>query len=292
MKISIAAKTDVGRGRENNEDAFAFCTDVINPDWHHDHTKGYVPLGAAGALLIVADGMGGANAGEVASAITIDTVKEMFADKSADDLALTDEKAAELLSKAVRQADKAILQRMCDDPDTAGMGTTVVICWVTDEKAYIAWCGDSRCYSYSTADGLQALTKDHSYVQELIDKGEITEAEAFNHPDNNIITRGLGEFETEAKADVHICPVSAGNTFLLCSDGLCGYCTNEQIAQVLEAGHKDTNGCAKQLLDMALDVPGDDNICLIVATLLGDDDDEDDGQPSKFVQFFKNMFGA
>ncbi len=291
MKISISAKTDVGCGRENNEDAFAFCPDLTKPQWTLDHTQGYVPMGPAGSLLVVADGMGGANAGEVASAVAIETVSKVFSEKDLQQ-PLPDEQAAALLSRAVRQADEAIMLRMAESPETMGMGTTIVVAWITDEKACVAWCGDSRCYQYDRQQGLRALTKDHSYVQELIDRGEITESEAFNHPDNNIITRGLGDFDAAGKADVHICQVSAGDSFLLCSDGLCGYCTNEQIEQVLAAGNKDTGRCTDVLMQMALSVPGDDNICIVVATLLGDDDDEKDAdQPSKFVQFFKKVFG-
>ena len=195
MKINISATTDVGCNRENNEDAFAFCPDLSDPDWRQKHTGGYLPLGSQGALLIVADGMGGANAGEVASAVAIDSISRTFSPKAIENATNDDQKICELLTTAIKDADKAVNMHMIDHPETAGMGTTIVLCWVKGDKAYTAWCGDSRCYIYNDK-GLQPLTKDHSYVQELVDRGEITEEEAFTHPDNNVITRGLGEVPT------------------------------------------------------------------------------------------------
>ena len=126
----------------------------------------------------MADGMGGTNAGEVASAVAIDSIGKTFTPEAVDKAASDDSKIRELLTTAIKDADKAINQHMVDHPETAGMGTTIVLCWVKDDKAYTAWCGDSRCYLYNDK-GLKPLTKDHSYVQELVDRGEITEEEAF-----------------------------------------------------------------------------------------------------------------
>ncbi|MBQ8096828.1 MAG: serine/threonine-protein phosphatase [Prevotella sp.] len=289
MKISISAKTDVGRGRENNEDAYAFCPDLSHPQWQLERTKGYVPMGPLGSLIVVADGMGGANAGEVASALATETLKKTFTIEAATAAAQSDAAARTLLTQAVKQADEAINLKMFDSPETAGMGTTIVVCWITGSKAYVAWCGDSRCYLYNDEAGLKPLTKDHSYVQELIDRGEITEEQAFTHPDNNIITRGLGDFDTQVLPDIAITPVKAGDTFLLCSDGLCGYCTNEQIEQIVADCEGNTERTAKVLLQKALDVPGDDNICIVVTRLQDDDADEQGG--SKLRHFLKNIFG-
>ena len=270
MKINISATTDVGRNRDNNEDAFAFCPDLTEPDWKQKSTGGYLTLGTQGSLLIVADGMGGANAGEVASAVAIKSISQTFsfqAVKEADN----DEKTRNLLSLAIKDADKAINLHIIDHPETAGMGTTIVVCWVKNDKAYTAWCGDSRCYLYNDK-GLRPLTKDHSYVQELVDRGEITEEEAFTHPDNNVITRGLGEFDTAGTPDITITDIKAGDMLLLCSDGLCGYCTDEMISKVMGDSKADIDVCADSLQQLALDVPGDDNICIVLASLLADDD--------------------
>ena len=290
MKISIHAKTDIGCGRDNNEDAFAFCPDLSAPTWGDDHTKGYLPLGQLGALLVVADGMGGLNAGEVASAVAIDSVRQTFAPEAAARALSSDGSACQLLTQAVKEADEAINRRMVSSPETAGMGTTIVLCWLTGQKAYVAWCGDSRCYRYNASDGgLHPLTKDHSYVQELVDQGKITEEQAFTHPDNNIITRGLGDFDTQVKPDVVVTPVKAGDMFMLCSDGLCGYCTNEQIGQILADSRGDVARCADDLLRTALSVPGDDNICIVVASLLADDQHAPGG--SKIMHLLRSLFG-
>lgn len=289
MKINITATTDVGRNRENNEDAYAFCPDLASPDWRMNRTGGYLPLGKQGSLLVVADGMGGVNAGEVAAAVAISSISKTFSSKAVEEAAGDDAKTRALLSQTVKDADKAINQHMVEHPDTAGMGTTVVICWIMPDKAYTAWCGDSRCYLYNDK-GLKPLTKDHSYVQELIDRGEITEEEAFTHPDNNVITRGLGDFDTMVTPDISVTDVKAGDMFLLCSDGLCGYCSNEMISKVVTDSKGDVNDCAAQLQQMALDVPGDDNICIIVASLLADDD-ERATPPSRLLMFLKRMFG-
>lgn len=287
MKISIAATTDIGNGRENNEDAFAVCPDLSQPDWKESQTKEPIPLSDEGALVVVADGMGGTNAGEVASAVAIETVKNEFAGFDFSDEPLTDEQAVHLLSTSVRKADEAINSHIYEHPETAGMGTTIVICWITDSAAYVAWCGDSRCYLYNDKEGLRQLTKDHSYVQELVDKGEITKEQAFAHPDNNVITRGLGDFDSQAKADIHICHVLPDDSFLLCSDGLCGYCTDEQIARVMASCRHDTAKCTDELQQMALKAGSEDNICIAVATVT----DESTRQPSKLQRIIKSIFG-
>ena len=271
MKINISATTDVGHNRDNNEDAFAFCPDLSDPDWRQKHTGGYLPLEKQGALLIVADGMGGANAGEVASAVAIDSISHTFSSEAVASTADDNKKIRELLTTAIKNADRAINLHMIDHPETAGMGTTIVLCWVKGNKAYTAWCGDSRCYLYNDK-GLQPLTKDHSYVQQLVDRGEITEEEAFTHPDNNVITRGLGEFDTAGMPDITVTDVKAGDMFLLCSDGLCGYCTDDMISKVMADSKADIDVCAESLQQLALDVPGDDNICIVLASLLDDND--------------------
>ena len=273
MKISITARTNVGYGRDNNEDAYVFCPSLDTSNWKQDSTNGYVDLHQHGALIVVADGMGGLNAGEVAAATAVETIREVFAKKAAELTATPDDKTSlHIMGQAIEQADEAIKKRIYEDPDTAGMGTTIVVTWVQTEKTHVAWCGDSRCYLYNDDHGLLPLTKDHSYVQELVDSGQITPEEAFNHPDNNVITRGLGDFDTPLQPDFASVDTASGNTLLLCSDGLCGYCTDEQIAQTLQDSRNNTAACADGLVQLALDADGQDNICVAVATVLSNDD--------------------
>ena len=178
------------------------------------------------------------------------------------------------------KADEAINRKAWEDPDTVGMGTTIVICWIVGKKAHIAWCGDSRCYLFNPQKGLKSLTKDHSYVQELVDQGEISEQEAFNHPDSNIITRGLGDINSQSTPDIISHPLEANDVLLLCSDGLSGYCKDNDIEHILQDNYLDIDCCNDQLLQLALQAGGHDNICLVLASLIDDNQDA----PTKFSQ--------
>ena len=169
---------------------------------------------------------------------------------------------------------------MVERLETAGMGTTIVICWLLEDIAYIAWCGDSRCYVFNKLQGLKALTKDHSYVQELVDQGKLSEEEAFTHPQNNIITRGLGDFDTEAVPDIITYTSLPGDMIMLCSDGLCGYCTDKAIEKTMKARHAQPRQCVTALLKIALEAGGGDNITVATALI-----SNDDGKP-----FFKKLF--
>ena len=147
MKIKISALTDVGKERTNNEDAFIYCSNLLQQNWSVASATDYVELGDLGALLVVADGMGGANAGEVASALAIETVKKYFSiDRVKDTLVSGNDGIDAMLKETVTAADDAINKRMATDLETQGMGTTIVICWILkDGTTHIAWCGDSRC---------------------------------------------------------------------------------------------------------------------------------------------------
>ena len=286
MKIRISAVTDVGKERDNNEDAYIFCPDLSQQNWQMEDTKRFVPLGQYGALLVVADGMGGANAGEVASDIAVHSISNSFSSEAVANVVDSEQSIVGLLQEAVSLADADINKHVWDVPDTAGMGTTVVVCWLLSNRMFVAWCGDSRCYLYNPDAGLKELTKDHSYVQELIDQGNITEEEAFTHPESNIITRGLGDIDVSTVPDVVVNSVASGDMLLLCSDGLCGYCTNQAIGQTLGAYYPDAVACRDALLKQALDAGGNDNICIAVAMLAADDAKDESNFLSRLKQFF------
>lgn len=269
MKIKIVAITDNGKERSNNEDAYTICPDLSKQDWTHSETPTYIPLNKYGSLLVVADGMGGANAGEVASSVAIKSIRQCFSKENVEH-AIKSNSIDDLLMSCIKDADESINQKIVETPNTSGMGTTIVVCWVMDSMAHIAWCGDSRCYIYNAFSGLKFVSKDHSLVQELIDKGEITEEEAFTHPDNNIITRGLGDIDSPAQPDIVSYPINPNDIILLCSDGLCGYSTNKEIEHVLEANSIDVMKCRDELLNLALDNGGYDNICITLASLIND----------------------
>jgi protein phosphatase len=288
MKITLSAKTDIGKERDQNEDAFIICPDLSHPDW--DKSEASVDLGPYGSLLVVADGMGGANAGEVASSLAMETLKRRFSPSNLATACSSDQQATDFLQASVKAADDAIREQILKQPETEGMGTTIVICWILKDKAYIAWCGDSRCYLFNPQTGLRALTKDHSYVQELIDKGELTEEAAFTHPDNNVITRGLGDFDESAVADIVIQPLQPTDTLLLCSDGLCGYCTNKTIEKVMKAHSGNVSNCCKALMDTALNAGGYDNICIALARVGTDNESESNTITSKATKFLQSLF--
>lgn len=264
MKVTISGLTDVGKVRDKNEDAFVICPDLAHPRWGKKVAK--VELGAKGTLLAVADGMGGANAGDIASRLALESLKSSFSSSNLDSI-IESASITGFLQKTIAIADKTINEHALSHPETFGMGTTIVICWILGSKAYVAWCGDSRCYVYNPTSGLIALTKDHSLVQELVDKGELTPEEAFNHPDSNIITRGLGCFDSEPNADLTTYNIQPNDVFLLCSDGLSGYCKNSEIENVIKTYCLNIDKCCNKLMDLAWDAGGYDNICIVLASV-------------------------
>lgn len=180
MKINISAKSDIGLERANNEDAFLFCSDLKEQNWN-ELTNKYIHVGNFGTIAVVADGMGGAKAGEVASKLALETIKKHFNVKNLNSIHSKD--IPTFLIESIELANESIIKHVDSDPETIGMGTTIVLIWLIGQKAYIAWCGDSRCYVFNPKKGLIKLTKDHSYVQELIDKGQISIKESYRHPE-------------------------------------------------------------------------------------------------------------
>lgn len=284
MQITLSATTHPGHERTNNEDAFAFCPDIANPQWVHDASTVRKPLSDLGALLLVADGIGGFNAGEVASDIATHTIADTMTieavTKAVSSYECQEKCCTELLRSAIANADEQINQHIIEDFHTVGMGTTIVMAWILPQRTYIAWCGDSRCYLYNSKEELRPLTEDHSYVQQLVNKGEITPEEALTHPDNNIITRALGDVDCPSEPEVISIPTEAGNMLILCTDGLCGYITDDAIQQTVQTHAGKADKCCNALLQLALDAGGHDNIAVAVARLT-------DGQPNFFQKLLK-----
>ena len=290
MKINISGKTDIGLERENNEDAFSFCPDLTESNWGLSASNGYFQNGSLGTLSILADGMGGTNAGEMASSIAIESIKKDFTPPVLVTVVDSEDKIKRLLTKSIFNANYAILKHIESDPNTIGMGTTIVLIWILNNKAYIAWCGDSRCYVFNPNEGLKCLSKDHSYVQELIDKGEITVEQSFNHPDSSIITRCLGDCDA-AEPEVIVYDICKHDQFLLCSDGLCGYCRDKSIEKILYKEYLDVTKCCAELIKLALKAGGQDNISVLNISTA--DDNEIDVRPNfgdKVRKFIKTVF--
>lgn len=260
MLFRLTASTNVGSVRANNEDNFIVNEDLGGREWFvPGDTSKEIALGESGAVLVVADGMGGMNAGEVASAIAIETVRDVFTLDDFSDVTGSARKIEAFLKKAITEADAKIKEKVKEDPSTSGMGTTIVIAWVIGTQVHVAWCGDSRAYLFNRNSGLVRLTKDHSYVQELVDAGKLDAELAFDHPNSNIITRSLGDSAAKARPDYISRTLSQGDMILLCSDGLCGLCRDEEIAGVMmKAGTIEE--CKNDLIKAALEAGGYDNV--------------------------------
>jgi protein phosphatase len=265
MKISLISRTHVGYEREINEDAVAVCPDLLTQRW--SDSESFISLGDLGALAVVADGMGGTNAGEIASFIAVSCVKRCFSDIS-HLLDTSDDDRCSFLCSAISMANEEIMKKVNEDPNTIGMGTTIVLLWLIGNKAHIAWCGDCRCYLFNRSNELCPLTKDHSYVQELVDRGEIRPDQMIGHPDGSLITRGIGDIDVETTPDSLSVKVNEGDIFLLCSDGLCGYCDDATIQKIIRKHNNSNTVCCQELLNTALSTGGHDNITLALLSTI------------------------
>ena len=234
--IQIAGLTDVGRARTQNEDNLI----------EFDSPNGYV--------VAVCDGMGGENGGATASDLAVTIIKDILTNN-------TFSTPQEAIVKACNAANQGILHRASSRPELGGMGSTCVIAIIQNDLIYYGWIGDSRIYYYTPNQGLEQLSKDQSYVQTLVDNGEITPEEAECHPRKNEILNALG---IEEMTPPVICqepiPVNAGGTLMLCSDGLSGMVPNFTIERVLSQREKTPSQRCEQLINLANEAGGLDNI--------------------------------
>lgn len=269
MKIRITALTDVGLVRDNNEDNFIVCCDLTNEKWMF--SEEFIELHNKGAVFAVADGMGGHNAGEIASDIAIKTVKKLFSEVK--DVVEDDVYVKQFMCDVVKKADEEICDFSNKHPDSKGMGTTIVLAWILRQKLFVAWCGDSRAYVFDNITGLIQISKDHSYVQELVDNGVITKEQAFYHPNKNIITRSLGNEQNKAHPEIIMCDLCANMRILLCSDGLNGMIEDEQIEKIIR-DNKQIDKCKEELIKQALNAGGGDNVTIVLCDVITKKDAE------------------
>ena len=270
FKFKLGAQTNVGCVRTNNEDNFVVSADLNAGEWllpRDCHTV--FTLGNKGAMLVVADGMGGLDAGEIASRIAVDTMKEFFsADKITDEIVKDASTIRKYMYEAVVAADNAIKRKSREEQSVKSMGTTLVAAWLFDGYANIIWCGDSRGYLFNPVSGLAQVTKDHSYVQELVDSGRLLPEYAFDHPDNNIITRSLGNPQKAANPDFVRLPLQEGEVILLCTDGLNSMLRDEEIEAVMQETSNEIDTCTKALIQGALDLGGHDNVTVVLCQIV------------------------
>jgi protein phosphatase len=229
------AISDTGRVRQNNQDS------------------GY----AGEHLLCVADGMGGAAAGDLASTVVVQTLRRLDAPAPNDLL--------EALAGAVLRANVRLAEIVESDPTVEGMGTTATAIVLDGDRAGLVHIGDSRAYRLR-AGRLEQLTEDHTLVQSLVDEGRITAEEARHHPHRSLILRVL-DGRQEIQPDLHLVDLQPGDRLLVCSDGLCGFVADGDIARVLGSGTVDS--AAVDLLRLALDSGSSDNVTCVVGELVG-----------------------
>ena len=236
-------------------------------------------------LIIVADGMGGESSGDIASKIAVETVSELLKRPLSD--VISDNEARELLFSSISQADKAISDYIEKHPASAGMGTTILIAIIRENNMYMAWCGDSHCFLFREGY-VMSRTKDHSYVQELIDADRITVEESFTHPDNNLITRYVGGGEGTCVPDYTSCQINVGDIFIFCSDGLSGYCRHEDIRKCISS-NINTQNLPVCLMKLAKSHGSDDDITIVTLT----DNEQKGKHSSSFWNWLKqNFWGA
>lgn len=235
MRFQSWCVTDKGRKRESNQDSYLI-----------DERLG---------VFIVADGVGGHTGGEVASALAVETVREVMGHPKAIQF-----KPREVLFQAYEEASHRIYDRAVQEARLNGMGTTMVMGYVRDHKLYIANVGDSRCYLYRRPYIWQ-LTEDHSLVNEQIRLGMMKEEQARKVIGKNVITRSVG-FERDVFPDILEREISSGDTFLFCSDGLSGMVSDKDMGQIFNQASIDKT--ANLLIDKALDHGGEDNVTVLV----------------------------
>ncbi len=235
------ATTDVGKCREVNQD-YVFCS--------------MEQVGKLPNLFVVADGMGGHRAGDIASRHTVEVLLEEIKNSDADN-------PITIISNAIAVANKQLLELAGEAEEYYGMGTTLVVCTVISDVIYIANVGDSRLYVYD--EGLQQITRDHSLVEEMVTLGKLERSEARVHEKKNIITRAVGGSE-EVIADFFEAEVRSGNSIIMCSDGLTNMVEDPVIEEVLGSG-ADIEEKANQLLKYANENGGKDNIAIVIIEL-------------------------
>jgi len=248
-KVHLVGETDTGKVREHNEDTIAFDPDI--------------------GLLVLADGMGGYNAGEVASGIAVKTIVNLVRESlDREDLRVNDpatgmSRASIILRDAIHRANKIIYQTARTQPQCEGMGTTVVSALFFDNRIAVAHVGDSRLYRLR-GEKFDQVTLDHSLLQELVDRGFYSAEEAQRATNKNYVTRALG-VEPNVEVEVQDVPVQKGDFYVLCSDGLSDMVEDDDIHLTISTFGANLNMVAKQLIQLSNDNGGRDNVSVVMA---------------------------
>jgi len=266
VRVSVFGKTDLGLTRDHNEDTFLVADlSTGNASLHPDVRDHEV--GPRGSLFMVADGMGGAAAGEVASAMAADIIYHHLSTAWAEDAVVSAARFAYRMKEAVELANQQIYAYAREHPDVRGMGTTVTAAGVFGDELYLTQIGDSRGYLIRNGEAFQ-LTKDQSLTQRLVDAGELTEEEAEHSERRNIILQALGP-DPRVKVDLSRQTLRRGDTLILCSDGLSGVVRRDEFSQMV-AERADLPSLCSALIDLANERGGPDNVTVVAAKFAGD----------------------
>ncbi len=244
--MRVSGKTDVGKMRSNNEDAFAIYSEKF---------------GSLENLFIVADGMGGHNAGEIASQTAVDCFLEYVCNTSCEDGEILD-----FMTEGIIYANRCVFEKACTDESYSGMGTTFSALTIYENKVFIVHLGDSRIYIFGGGKMAQ-LTNDHTYASEMVRAGHLTADEAQRHPSKNALTRVLG-VEKSVSVDARIDKVYEGDKLLICSDGLTNMIPDHEIYKIL-IEEIDVDEKTDKLVKLALQNGGADNITAVIIEIKG-----------------------
>jgi serine/threonine protein phosphatase PrpC len=266
ITVHVLGRTDVGRTREHNEDAF-LVADLSGDTVSEQAEAVTYTLGPRGGLFMVADGLGGAAAGEIASGMAVDIVLQELRRTWVSASNTDPDTFAHALKKACEVANVRIYEYAMKNPDHRGLGTTATIAGLLGDRLYLVQVGDSRAYIVR-AGVAQQITKDQSLMQRLIEAGELTPEEAEHSERRNIILQALGP-EPTVKIDLTHQPIRRGDLLVLCTDGLSGQVRKDEIGRVV-AQERDLTAAGQTLIDRANENGGPDNITVVIAHLEGD----------------------
>jgi protein phosphatase len=266
VRVSFFGKTDLGRTRDHNEDTF-LVADLSSGNASLLPEVREHEIGPRGSLFMVADGMGGAAAGELASEMAADLIYRHLSTAWAQDEDASPSRFAFRMKEAVELANQQIYGYAREHPEVRGMGTTVTAAGVFGEDLYLTQIGDSRGYLVRNGNAIQ-LTRDQSLMQRLVDAGELTEEEAEQSERRNIILQALGP-DPRVKVDLSHQVLRRGDTLLICSDGLSGLVRREEFGEMVVT-HPDLPALCTALIDLANERGGPDNITVVAVRFDGD----------------------
>lgn len=277
MNIELHACTDVGRVRQGNEDNFLVLDLAAERGWTGSDGKGApeelkrIEVGDKGVVLVVSDGMGGALAGDVASRMAVETVRDMLVegDGEIESVGNSDMPLVECLENATNYANSAIHRKSMEDPRCSGMGATLTAAAVRGQMLDFVQVGDSRAYLIRGPE-IKLATKDQSLVQQLVDVGQITQEDAETHMFRNVILQALGA-QNELTPVMSRVSLQRGDMVLLCSDGLSGKLRAEEMKEIVAESEGDLARACDALIKEANRRGGEDNITVVLARFTGED---------------------